>query len=398
MNCKKPSILLGILIFLFIFFVSCTSNNFFEPEKNIKSQKKINLQKEIIVIAIDSLTLHNYVYYQFFENCEQYLFIGYNNKTHAFDFIDLTEKKIIDHIFLDQEGPNAIYQVKGFYFHNFDTIFVYNYPYLSILDSTSEVKDRISIKPNDNSTAINETEGGFISINYNCQLRFYPETRSLYFKYIYPDRKYVDQKGDRGLLAEFNIKTRAIERVLPAFASELVMNNPDLFNYHAWIDFTCGNNRIYYNFPAESNIYSISMKQENDETLSIHGARSQFTHNQCSPLKPNEDYHFHYYKEKPYFFQLCFPSEENFFVRLHWGEMELKNSQGEYQLMDEKPLYVTILDQELKYIKELPLDNGTYSVSGVFCLNDAFYLFCKLKSQSESNYITLHKYQITWLN
>ena len=398
MNCQKPFILIGISLFLFIFFVSCANNRSFEPEENTLSQRKIKLKKDTLFINIDSLTLHKYQYYQFYKNSEQHLFIGYNNKTHAFDLLDLKSKKILKHIFLNKNGPNAILRVKGFYFHNFDTIFIYNYPFLSVLDSKSKVNDRIKIIPDDNAISEKKTEEGFISISYDCQLRFYPKTNSLYFKYTYNDRKYIDKKNYRGLIAEFNIKSRSVKRVLPAFASKLVSANPEQFNFHARIDFTCGNNRIYYNFPAESNIYSISFKQNEKSTFSGYGGKSRFTQNQCNPLRPNENYHFKYYKEKPYFFQLCFPDEENFFVRLHWGEMPLKNSNKKYNLMDEKPLYITIFDQELNYIMELPLDKGIYSASGVFCLDNAFYLFCKLKSKSESNYITLHKYEITWLN
>ncbi len=398
MNYQKPFSLIVLSFFLFVFFVSCTNNKLFEPKENILSQRKIKLKKEILFINIDSLTLHNYQFYQFYKNGEQHLFIGYNNKTHAFDLLDLKSRKILNHIFLNKKGPNAILRVKGFYFHNFDTIFIYNYPYLSILDSKSKVIDKIKIIPDDNTISAKKIEEGFISVNYNCQLRFYPKTNTLYFKYIYPDRKYVDKRNYRGLIAEFNIKSRCIKRVLPAFASKLVSANPEQYNYHAWIDFTCGNNRIYYNFPAESNIYSISLKQNEKSTFSVYGAKSRFTQNQCSSLGSNEDYHFKYYKEKPYFFPLYFPDEENFFVRLHWGEMSLRNSNQQYNLMDEKPLYITIFDQELNYIKELQLDKGIYSISGVFCLDNAFYLFCKLKSKSESNYITLHKYEITWLN
>ena len=149
MNCQKPLNLIFISLFLFIFLVSCTNNNLFEPKENILSQRKIKLKKEILFINIDSLTLHHYQYYQFYKNSEQHLFIGYNNKTHAFDLLDLKGKKILCHIFLDQNGPNAIHRVKGFYFHNFDTIFIYNYPYLSVLDSKSRVNDKIKIIPGD---------------------------------------------------------------------------------------------------------------------------------------------------------------------------------------------------------------------------------------------------------
>lgn len=377
------------MLIVSLLIASCNSNDRYSLVDNTISKEIININKEIIRIEIDSLTLHTFSYLQYIEAENIAEIIGYNNKTHAFDIIDLGDRSIKDHINLEKDGPNSISSVKGFHYYNEDSIFIFDGRRIIIIDSKGIVKFRTDLFSN-----FEEGKSRYFPhSDYFADLRYFPSKNSLYFRIVYNDRKLVENGKSRPLIGEFNFSINEVVNLLPVYASKLFWTNPEDYGLHSSINYTCGRNKIYYNFPAESNIYTIDF----DGTNNIyHGGKSIFTKNYADKMEPGEDYYFKYYKEEIFFYPLLFPIEENYFIRLHWGELTLKKDNNEFSLLEEKPLYITIFDKELNYIKELEINNKDYYVGGAFCDNSAFYIFKNISLDSSSDEIILYKFNINF--
>ncbi len=385
----KRTIYINLLI-TGILIISCNSKSHFTPVENICSDQNIEIDKDMVRIKIDSLTMHEFSYLQFVKTDSSEEFIGYNPETHAFDRIDLKDRVIRDHINLDRDGPDAIISMRGFFYHNEDTIFVFDGRFLSIVNSKSAVTSRFDLYPDYNDIE-KSSKGYFLHSNYFSDIKYYPSQKSIYFRVVYNDRKLSDKNTARPMIAEFSLSKKEVVNLLPAFASELFMDNQEDYGLHSSFNYACGRKKIYYNFPSESNVYTITL---DGTEKGIYGGKSSFIKNKADKLEPGEDYYFKYYKEEIFFYPLIYPIEENYFIRLHWGELPLKKVNNEFSLLEEKPLFITIFDKDLHYIKELELNNKDYYVGGAFCDRSAFYIFKNISQESNSDEIELYRFNI----
>lgn len=373
-----------------ILTLSCNLQEQYYSLENNSSNKKIEIKEELIKIKIDSLTIHDFSYQQFISTDSTADLIGYNHITHAFDQIDLIDKVVKRHINLEREGPNSIISMKGFYYYNEDSIFIFDGKYLSIIDSRSIVKSRYDL------SNIPIRKGGkgnvyFLHSDYFSDLKYYPSRNAIFFRVVYNDRKLADGSIKRPLIAEYNLVKETVVNLLPVYGSSLFIDNVKDYGLHSSLNFSCGQDEIYFNFPAEANIYTIGL---NNSSVAIHGGKSLYTKSIAKKIEPGEDYYFQYYKEELFFYPVFFPPDENYFIRLHWGKLSLRSNNNEFSLLSEKPLYLTIFDNDLDYIKELVLNNKDYYVGGVFCDKSAFYIFKNITSGTNSDEIELYRFNV----
>jgi hypothetical protein len=96
--------MLFLVLVILIFFTGCVNNTKIEYGN---SDLKELLSIDTLVIELDSICLD--VYEQgtaIFEDNNSIIFAGYNKHRHSIDWFDLSTQKIVNHTFLDRQGPN----------------------------------------------------------------------------------------------------------------------------------------------------------------------------------------------------------------------------------------------------------------------------------------------------
>lgn len=126
--------------------VSCSQGKKGNEQKN-KNGDKVELQAEEIQIPpYEELLLKSYSLSSSFCSDTTNVVVGYNNKAHALDFVDMGSKEA-SQLKLNQEGPNGISRrVGGLYLHNLDSIWLCDdTQQVYLLNRKGEIKEKMRL-------------------------------------------------------------------------------------------------------------------------------------------------------------------------------------------------------------------------------------------------------------
>ena len=341
-----------IIIAFFLFVTSCVENKSYKNVNNkLAKNSSIQISKEDIHIPIDSMTYPSYSIYQnVFVNDMSYL-AGYNRDMHSIDVFDLNKKEFFKHIKLDNQGPNGIRGLNGFYIHNWDSIFVRGARKLHLMDSVGLVKHSINLPKYEKEV------NGTLTTGLGFRL-YYSETRnSVFYKYVPRDVKFGSKEYfSKPFIAELNLTSHTMS-LLPVRYSKYIMNNFIGYLFRPYVSFY--NNIIYYCFTGESNIYSYDLKTQ---TKNTYGGRSKYSKDLAQPISRNskfEEKSKHRLKNVQ-FFNVIYDPYRELFYRLHFGNLEDKISEDINKAFNDKSLYLMIFNKDFELIREIELEDHTY--------------------------------------
>jgi hypothetical protein len=161
---------------------SCTDNQTYENlEVKQARNESIKFEVEDVNIAIDTITYPSYSRFQnAFINDSSYL-VGFSGRMNSLDFFNLSSKEFSKHVKIDRKGPNGIDQISGFYVHNWDSIFVFNYFNLALIDSAGTVKSNYDLFE----LGIQNFEGdASIGVDLGFDLHYSQQRNSIFAKYV----------------------------------------------------------------------------------------------------------------------------------------------------------------------------------------------------------------------
>lgn len=343
-----------LMWFLGLFVISCEKSNYInlntQPDNNIN----VKVEFESVRIHIDSIT---YQAYAMFQNAviegTSYL-TGYNKKTHSFDIFNLDSRQFYKHLVLERRGPNGIEFVDGFYFHNWDSIFVYGIGELLLIDSACNVLTSYDIFSLDN---VDFQKKGSLVLNLGMGLIYSPSRNSVIFRYIPRNVKFKGKEYyEIPFLAEFFLDNNLI-RVIPVSFSNYIKSN---YLGHLDMPFlSLQNENIYYCFSGESNIYTYDL---DSDTNRVFGGRSSYTKNLAKATKPRSTQNatIRYLIENISFFNLRYDPFNEIYYRLHFGDIKYKISKELNTTFRDKSLYLMIFNKNMELIIEKKLDDYTY--------------------------------------
>lgn len=309
---------------------------------------------EDVKIRIDTKTYPSYSKFQnaFFED-SSYL-AGFNRRTNSIDVFNLSSRMFSKHVNMDQKGPNGVGDVSGFYIHNWDSIFVFSYFKLAIVDSSGLVSSSYDLFD----LGIQDFEGdASIGVDLGIDLYYSRQRNSIFVKYVprniefYSKEFYAEPFIGELLLDSMTLKT------IPFEHSKYIKEN-----YVAAMDMptiSFNGSEIFCCFTGESNIYSLDL--ENGKSKAF-GGRSAYTKNIATPLardasKEQKDQHR---LESASFFNLRYDPYRDLYYRLHFGDIKYRMSDDINERYGDKGLYLMIFNSDVELIKEIELEKYTY--------------------------------------
>lgn len=343
---KYLSLLIPVSIILSI---SCQHN--IKPLENYeKPLNNSTLTYKEIFLKIDCLTLsvEYYTSFDFYNKNGEILFFGYNPKTHNLDVINLTNRRVEKHIKLEKQGPDAVgMRITGMNVVSYDSILIDDESRFVFMNSDGLVFWRLS--KNNPNLLKGIPKGNLLTQVEAFKPGYSKKTGSLYVIYQPFEKKYLNT-----LPIILEIDTDSLtSSFVPVYYPEVITANKNSYKPIYGGPQACfTEDKIIVNFAFESNIYVYNLKSKK---VTPFGGKSNFTPNQSPPYAESsnpEDYRLTTINFHP----LIYDPYRNYYYRTHWGEMNLKKTEFEYNNWPDKPVFLTIFDHEFNVLFETKLE------------------------------------------
>lgn len=357
------NILKSILLFLLALSItfSCSSEN----GRSFNVVEATSSYSKIPTMDIDSISIQMGEYGLFYYPINSVsnvggtrYYFGWNENTLSLDVVDLDKSKYLKSIFFERQGPNGIGDIKGFTAVSFDSIFFMSSQYIMHADSTGKIVNKWGINDrnqfegfdaNKHNLTTEETFNIFYDSNSN---KLYAKLHYPNYSWCDPSLKYFSER----FIGELDLKSLTFKE-LDVFYPEEYQSHFFGFRDIPAVTFD-SNGFINYTFSISSNLYQYSIRT--GETK-VFGGTSDFTNNhagelgidQCRDTPEGLKHNLLNVK----YFHIHHDSYRGLYYRFHSGEVpEIKNN-GKYSAYNDKPLFLTIFDEDLKKISELEVDN-----------------------------------------
>lgn len=353
-------ILLSLLIILF----SCNNDNTIISNK--KSSKNITeLDVTSSSIELTEEYLNNYYTQTAFSNDGDDYMVAYNHKTHHIDLFNLTTKEKHT-IQLHAEGQSAIPQrVDALYANTPNAIWIYAMGSVYLLNNEGEIDKKYNLPVDEGEHIINNA-------NYsNATIKLDYDAKSNSLRYVTVDM------SDKSYfyINEFDLETETVKKTeLPYTEAEQGIG--EKFGWMQHPNVTYRNNRVIYNFPFNSNVYTLNLDTQEMDSF---GGKSKFTKNTTSETDlASMDNWFRHTIENVHFYEVNYDTHKDCYYRLHSEGVDFNSNVEMGELLKNKRLYLTIFDGDLNVINEFefakdkyPLSGGDVLLGGLFLINDS---------------------------
>ncbi|HZJ79619.1 MAG TPA: DUF4221 family protein [Dysgonamonadaceae bacterium] len=353
-----------ILLSSLIILLSCNNDNTIISNK--KSSKNITeLDVTSSSIELTEEYLNNYYTQTAFSNDGNDYMVAYNHKTHHIDLFNLTTKEKHT-IQLHAEGQSAIPQrVDALYANTPNTIWIYAMGSVYLLNNEGEIDKKYNLPVDEGEHIINNANysNATIKLDYNA------ESNTLrYVTVDMSDKSYF-------YISEFDLETETVKKTeLPYTEAEQGIG--EKFGWMQHPNVTYRNNRVIYNFPFNSNVYTLNLDTQEMDSF---GGKSKFTKNTTSETDlASMDNWFRHTIENVHFYEVNYDTHKDCYYRLHSEGVDFNSNVEMGELLKNKRLYLTIFDGDLNVINEFefakdkyPLSGGDVLLGGLFLINDS---------------------------
>jgi len=142
----------------------------------------------------------------------------------------------------------------------------------------------------------------------------------------------------------------------------------DIWSSYGWKNapnVTFSDDLIIYNYPIESNIYTINM---NDNSKQTHGGKSKNTKNIVHRLPKNTVLNAERHKiENVHFFEIAYNPLLNLYFRIHVDRNDYTHDIDPFYLFCKKDMYLMIFNSKFEVVYESKLPSNRYSIIMSWC-------------------------------
>jgi len=348
-ECAIPFIFLVTLLF------SCSKNQTYEnlepkPAKN----ESIEIEIEDFEIKIDSLTYPSYSVFQNVWLSDSSYLLGLNRRMNSIDVFNLTSRQLSKHIHIDRKGPDGFDQIGGFYMYNWDSIFLFNYIKLALLDSSGTITAKWDLLE----SGVQDFEGNAsLGTDLGFDLYYSKQRNSVFLKNVPRNVAFTSKEFyTKPFIAELDLDNLHLETIPFEYSAYLKEN------YVAEMDMpflSFFGNQIICCFTGESNIYSFNLDNEHTE---VYGGQSGYSMSMASPLSRSasrEEKDKHRVESVSYFNVRNDPFRDLYY-RLHFGDIKQKDFGDVNETYRHKGLYLMIFNSDMELIREIELEKYVY--------------------------------------
>lgn len=306
-----------------------------------------------ITIPIDENYLNSYQVWQTFKEIDQNNLIAYNNRKHTLDFFALDNEKVLRQVQLNYEGPNGVGEISSLYYHNPDSIFLYERSKLHIINSDGQLANTYSLYD-----YFEGLEGGEPICNFYFKLKYDSDSKSIPFYLLY-NQAQQNEKSSKPLIGLFNLEKESVD-LLPIYHTDFFKKNSNGVGFITYLGFHGFMNQgLLYNFQYESTIFLFGKNgdlKESNDTKTI------------SPMVDESTIEAHAIRNTHYLTPI-FDPWKNLIYRFNWESP--KNEDGGFI---DKETTLDIYGDDLKMKTHTFLPEYTYQINNWFVNERGLYL------------------------
>lgn len=269
--------------------------------------------------------------------------------------------------------------LKDYIIHNFDSIFLQHHYQISIIDTSGKIKYEYLINAPFSDTfpdTIRNSLGSLFSMYYN------EISKELYLRQ-YSGKYYSWSKG------YYSIPVEAVFKLRDSLFKDVAIYYPNKYQQNYYGDLNnvyhtvAGKNDIF-SFEADENIYILN--KENGK-ISKNSCKSTFDTSDVQPLstkyKDDINKRIDHLTVSPCYLKILYDPYRKLYYRFFSAAVPLRNKNGTYNTHADKKLYLMVLDNKFKLLKEYPLKNNEWYWS--FITEKGLYLQRTLKGIVNQN-------------
>ena len=323
----------------------------------------LNLTPEVkrVIIPISSDQLNSYQVYSNYKESNANKLVGYNGTRHSLDYFDLDNSKVLKSENLNQDGPNGMGTIESLYWHNSDSIFMFERGKIHIVKEGGQKINTINLYD-----LFTGKDLGEPICNFYFKLKYSESEKLIYFFLVHHGLS-PEEKASLPLVASVNIESLAV-RALPITHSKHYKDIDGKVGFITYLGFQdLIVDEMIYNFQYESTLFSLNEKT--DEKLESKSHEMKFIPELLSLEDPGAfDLHA---IDNPHFLTPIPDKWRNFIYRGMWDSPD--NSLAEHGFT-EKTMSISVFDGEMSFISKFSLPNYTYQINNWFVNENGLYL------------------------
>lgn len=363
---------------------SCQISKDGKLKENVYSDKIDFNQKEVLFSPqTDILFLKEYYLSSCFHQDSADVFVSYNYKRHALDFLDLKDGTI-SQTKLAPEGPKSMGRIYDIFVHNMDSIWICGMQNIFLINKAGDLKSKISLTIIQNETVAIQTNYVIATV----KLFYNKKRRSLFYttaSFSNDVRKYIVNE----LFLDGSDKINKYELSMSVVEPEFGGN----YGYMQSPNVTFNDNKIIYNYPIESNIYVLDLETSKN---SIYGGRIKYTENIARKNSSSVGF-LRYDIENLHFYEVMYIPKYDLYCRLHLNGVEFDVNKNREELYNSKDIFLTVFNSKFEVVNEIKLPSKRYSYLTAWCpLNNGFLIFANnyyLDASTSENNILFDIYE-----
>lgn len=308
--------------------------------------------------------------------------VTYNDKVHGLIFFDLDAAKIISDTTLEVYGPNAIGTINSLYFHNSDSIFLYERGKLHIANTEGQVVDSFNLYE-----MFDVARMGEPTFNYYFKLHYNANTKNVLF-YLMQHAALANDKAEAPKIGVLNIKTKRV-KLLPISHTEYFKSIEGRTGFLSNIGFhNYWNGEVLYNFQYESKLFRYNL-ETGKSNMAIGTLNDKPSYVKALPATDDPEVFEKHAVENTHFLAVIPDKWRGLVYRFNWLPPNPAFENGSWT---EKSTSISIFDKDLNFLEEYTLPDHTYQINNWFVNENGLYLdFAHPKNEHQKeDFLTFH--------
>lgn len=364
---------LQLFLWFFWIFTSCNTRI---PDN---SARKLSFSIEPKFIS----TGNSLAQFYFFNQVRNDSLLLFNAFHHSVEVVDLGVDSLVGRLQLHSEGPNAVNDIRAFYFHNRDSIFLAEENFsVALVNSKGELKNRYtdflsSFPPEEKDKVYSNSP----SLEFASHILYEPSQQEILL-YFMP----FDQPEKKRIFAAYSLesgKSKSLPIHLPEQYWDKKFDLSKLFLTSGTVD----KSGFSYLFTGSPFVFRYDFQTQKVTSAEVNPPWDKVKADDIlfGPMSSEQKQDF--MKENPFYYKIYFDPYRNLYYRLS-SPPRPNATESDFHYVNYNTICVTVLDKELQVLDHLflPKEN-VYNVGFSFVTSEGLWISYNGGNQDDENWI-----------
>jgi len=359
------------LIFVIVFLFSCS-----QPNAN---DRKVDFFVDPKFIS----TGNSLAQFYFFNQVRNDSLLLFNAFSHSLEVVDLDVDSVVSRIQFDNDGPNGVNDIRAFYFHNGDSIFLAEENFsVTLVNSKGELKNRYTdflanFPPDEKDKVYSNSP----SLEFASQILYEPSQKEILL-YFMP----FNQPEKKRIFASYSLETgksKSLPIHLPEQYWDKKLDMSKLFLKSGTVD----KSGFTYLFSGSPFIFRYDFQTQKVTSVDVSPPWEKVQADDIPFGSMSAEQKQVFMRENPFYYKIYFDPYRNLYYRLS-SPPRPNAREPDFHYVNHNTICLTVLDNELQVLDHLflPKEN-VYNVGFSFVSSEGLWISYNSKNQTDEQFI-----------